>query len=90
MTDDELMAEVNLFLSEGGRGEADDLEGTPEGTYLASLNSPLPAFNEWKISAGFAPVVRLYNRFATATAAALSSGSASTSSAGMESATHPA
>ncbi len=90
MTDDELMAEVNMFLAEVGRGESEDLEGTPEGTYLASLSRPVPAFNEWKISAGYAPVVRIYNRFATAAAGVWTGGEVSTSSAGMENAAHPA
>lgn len=44
MTDDELMAEVNGFLAEGGRGEFEDLEG-PHLITIARFYGPMPVFN---------------------------------------------
>jgi hypothetical protein len=54
MTDDELMAEVQALRLGGTRGEVEELEGTPDGTYLYHFSRQLPVFNSAEISVGFA------------------------------------
>jgi hypothetical protein len=88
VTDDELLTEVTAMCADGSRGEVEELEGTPAGTYLASFSRPLPVFNDAKMSLGFvAAAIRIRDAF---TQLNPNTGMTSTGPAGMENAAHPA
>jgi hypothetical protein len=93
MTDDELRAEVDAFLAEGGRGEFEDLE-VPQLTCVARFSRPMPTLNASGIASRSLLHYVVENPFGRATATTLSIGAISdaisVSSSVRESAAHTA
>ncbi len=94
MTDDELRAEVDAFLAEGGRGEFEEREVPNLTRYVASFKGPMLILNASGIASGSVLYCDVENAFGHAAATTWSTGAISgairANSSVQESARHTA